>query len=86
MALAVTIQGIDEALSHFNYKNKPALKYRFIGLIREHYEDESAIETIEGIDADELIKVLWDTGNDPVAVKNRRKNLKSVKSAINNEL
>ena len=86
MALAITIQGIDEALSHFNYRNKPALKYRFISLIRGHYENESAVETVQGIDADELIKILWDTGDNPAAVKNRRKNFKSVKSAINNEL
>ncbi len=86
MALAITIKGIDEALSHFNYKNKTALKYRFIGVIREYYENDTVIETIEGIDADELIKVIWHTGNDCLAIKNRRKNLESVKSSINNEL
>ncbi|TSA55609.1 MAG: hypothetical protein D4R45_02020 [Planctomycetaceae bacterium] len=86
MALAITIKGIDEALSHFNYKNKTVLKHRFISVIREYYENDTVIETIEGIDTDELIKVLWNTGDDHIAIKNRRKNLKSAKSSINNEL
>ncbi len=86
MALAITIQGIDEALSHFNFRNKPALKYRLISLIRDHYEDEESLEALEGIDTDELIRVLWNIRDDLAAVRNRRKNLKSVKSAINNEL
>ncbi|MBN2397156.1 MAG: hypothetical protein JXI32_02150, partial [Deltaproteobacteria bacterium] len=86
MALAITIQGIDEALSHFNYRNKPALKYRLIALIRDHYEDEESLEAVEDIDTDELITVLWNIRDDLAAVRNRRKNLKSVKSAINSEL
>ncbi|MDP8217204.1 MAG: hypothetical protein P9M03_00565 [Candidatus Theseobacter exili] len=36
MALAITIKGIDEALSHFNHKNKTALKYRLISVVREY--------------------------------------------------
>ena len=86
MALAITIDGIDEALSHFHYKNKQALKSRFISLIRQYYEDETAVETLPCIDTDELIMTLWDTGDDPAAIKNRRKNFTSIKSSVNKEL
>jgi len=86
VALAITIDGIDEALSHFHYKNKQALKSRFISLIRQYYEDETAVETLPCIDTDELIMTLWDTGDDPAAIKNRRKNFTSIKSSVNKEL
>ncbi len=86
MALAITREGIDEALSHFHYKDKKTLKSRFIRLVRRYYEDERAIETLTRIDTDELITLLWDTGDDPIIIKNRRKNFTSIKSAINKEL
>ncbi|MCD6296224.1 MAG: SUMF1/EgtB/PvdO family nonheme iron enzyme, partial [Deltaproteobacteria bacterium] len=63
-----------------------ALKYRLINVIRGFYEDENSIESLKGIDPDKLIKLLWDTGNDPAIIKNRRKNLSSVKSSVNADL
>ncbi len=86
MAFTITFAGIDEALSHFDSRNKNALKYRLVTIIREHYENTSNPETISPIDTDDLVRIMWDIGNDSIAVKNRRKNLISIRSSINNEL
>ena len=86
MAFVITIQGIDQAISNLNYTNKKALKYRLVNTIRGYYADESSIESIQEIDTDELLKVLWNTGDDPRAIKNRRRNLNSIKSSVNADL
>ncbi len=86
MAFIITIQGIDQAISNLNYTNKKALKYRLVNTIRGYYADESSIESIPEIDTDELVKVLWNTGDDPRAIKNRRRNLNSIKSSVNADL
>lgn len=86
MASVITIQGIDQAISNLNYTNKNALKYRLVNTIRGYYADESSVETLPEIDTDELVKVLWNTGDDPRAIKNRRRNLNSIKSSVNADL
>ncbi len=86
MAFVITIQGIDQAISNLNYIHKKALKYRLVNLIRGYYADESSIESIPEIDTDELVKMLWNTGDDPRAIKNRRRNLNSIKSSVNADL
>ena len=86
MAPVITVKGIDQAKSNLNYRNKNALKYRLINVIRGFYEDENSTESLKGIDPDKLIKLLWDTGNDPAIIENRRKNLSSVKSSVNADL
>ncbi|MEE8299956.1 MAG: hypothetical protein V3R28_01470, partial [Desulfatiglandales bacterium] len=86
MAFVITIQGIDQAISNLNYTNKKALKYRLVNTIRGYYADESSIESIPEIDTDELVKVLWNTGDDPRAIKSRRRNLNSIKSSVNADL
>lgn len=86
MAPVITVEGIDQAKSNLNYRNKNALKYRLINVIRGFYENENSIEFLKSIDPDELIKLLWDTRNDPAIMKNRRKNLSSVKASVNADL
>lgn len=82
MGQIITIAGIDEAISNLRF-NKKALKYKLIQAIRERYEDEASVESIVSVESDELIKQLWETGDDAVAVKNKRKNLSSIKSSVN---
>ena len=86
MHVIITLEGIDEALTQLRYKSKTALKYKLLTVIRAYYEGVSSIGSIRNIDTDELVTALWETGNDPVVIKNRRKNLKSIKSTINTEL
>lgn len=82
----VTIAGIDEALSHLRYLNEKSLKYRLVHEIRKSYVDEESIDSIHRIEADEIVKRLWETGEDASAVKSRRKNFHSIKSSINADL
>jgi formylglycine-generating enzyme required for sulfatase activity len=82
----ITLQGIDQALSSLNYRNKATLKCRLISHIRGFYEDEGSVQTLRGIDPDELIKSLWNTGDDQEQIRNKRRNLNSIKSLVNADL
>ena len=86
MASLITLEGIDQAISNLTYKNKNALKYRLVTTIRQYYKDENSLETIQGIDADELAKVLWNIGDDPAATESKRKNLRRIRYALNTDL
>jgi len=86
MASLITLEGIDQAISNLTYKKKNALKYRLVTTVRQHYKDENSVETIQGIDADELAKVLWNIGDDPAATESKRKNLRRIRYALNADL
>ena len=86
MASIITLKGIDQGISNLNCRNKNALKYRLVNIVRQFYENESSVESIQGIESDELVKVLWDTGDDPATIKKKRKNLSNIKSSINANL
>jgi formylglycine-generating enzyme required for sulfatase activity len=82
----ITIKGIEESISNLQYRNKSALKYQLVHAIQDFYQDEQSIETLQEINSDELIRRLWQVGDDPLMIKNRRKNLNSIKSTINTDL
>ena len=86
MASLITLKGIDQAISNLNYQNKKSLKYRLVTVLRQFYEDESSLESLRGIDADELIKVLWGTADDPATTKEKRKNLRRIRYSVNADL
>ncbi len=86
VATVISLNGIDEAISNLNYKNNKTLKYKLVHIIREFHESESAIATLQDIDTDELVKALWDTGDNPSTIKSKRKNLSSTKSSVNADL
>ena len=81
----ITLQGIDEAIEDLAYRNKGTLKYRLVEAIRSFYADEASIMNIRAVDGDELIKRLWDIGDDARAIKNKRKNLSSIRSSVNKD-
>ena len=83
MASAITLEGIDQAISNLEYKNKNTLKYKFVQHIRQYYTIENAVVSLTEIEHEELIKMLWDTDHSPEAAKNKRKNLNSVRSSVN---
>lgn len=83
MATVISLKGIDEAISNLNYKDNKTLKYKLVHIIREFYESEGAVTTLQDIDKDEFVKALWDTGDDPSTIKSKRKNLSSIKSSVN---
>ncbi|NIA31437.1 MAG: SUMF1/EgtB/PvdO family nonheme iron enzyme, partial [Actinobacteria bacterium] len=86
MASAITLEGIDQAISNLRYKNKNTLKYRFVGHIRQYYTKGDSVELVSEVDHAELIKILWDTDDSLEAIKNKRKNLNSVRSSVNADL
>ncbi len=81
--LTITLNGVDQAISNLNYKNNESLKYRLASLIRHNYTSEGSVESLKSIPSDEIVKALWDTGDDFKAIKTRRKNLNTIKSSVN---
>jgi formylglycine-generating enzyme required for sulfatase activity len=86
MASVITLTGIDQALSHLKHTNKMTLKYRFVKYIRDYYVDDDSLIALKKIDPAELIKLLWDSDDDPEVIKNKRKNLTSLRSSVNADL
>ena len=86
MASAITLEGIDQAISNLRYKNKNILKYRYVHQIRQYYTSEKSVVFLNEIEHEELIKMLWDTDHSPETIKNKRKNLNSVRSTVNADL
>jgi len=83
MASAITLEGIDQAISNLRYKNENTLKYRFVQNIRQYYASESSVEFLKEIDHEALIKMLWETDHSIETIKDKRKNLISLRSSVN---
>ena len=86
MAILLSLNDIDDVLLHLSYANPTAQKYRLIQSIRQCYGGSDPAAFPSAIDAAVLVKALWDTGNDHILIKNKRKNLSSLKSAVNGDL
>ena len=86
MTSAITLRGIDQAVSHLKYNNENTLKYKFVRHIRKYYVDDNSVAKLKEIDHAALIKLLWDTDDDPEVIKNKRKNLNSLRSSVNADL
>jgi tetratricopeptide (TPR) repeat protein len=86
MASLITLKGIDQAISDLNYQNKQSLKYRLVTVLRQFYEDETSIESLRDIGADELIEVLWGIADEPATTKKKRKNLSKIRYSVNADL
>ena len=83
MVSILTLKGIDQAISSLKYRNENTLKYRYVHHIRQFYSNEDSVESVGEIVNEELIKILWDTGDSPEAIKSKRKNLNSLRSSVN---
>jgi hypothetical protein len=86
MTSLITLKGIEQAISNLNYGERKTIQQRLVASIRKSYRSESSVDALQGIDTAELIKALWMTGDDPMAVKSRRRNLSSVKYSVNARL
>lgn len=86
MPVIITIKDIEEAVNNLNYKSETTLKSKLIRAVRNYYPDESSIETLKAIDTEELVKYIWDTGEDAALIKTKRKNFSSLKSSVNSDL
>lgn len=83
MAPVITLKGIDEAISNLGYRNQKGTKSRLVQAIRAHYERDDFILSLISIDSDSLIRMLWANALDPITIRNRRRNLSSIKSSVN---
>ncbi|MEJ2656893.1 MAG: SUMF1/EgtB/PvdO family nonheme iron enzyme [Desulfobacterales bacterium] len=86
MASAITLTGIDQAISNLKYANKNTLKYRLVHNIRQYYVNDNSLESLKEISHTELIKRLWDTEDHLEVIKNKRKNMSSLRSSVNADL
>jgi hypothetical protein len=67
----ITIEGIDQALSNLQYNNKISLKYRLVNTIRGYYNRNHSPDSVVKIETNDLVKALWDTGEDPELIRNQ---------------
>ncbi|MGV8057683.1 MAG: SUMF1/EgtB/PvdO family nonheme iron enzyme [Smithellaceae bacterium] len=86
MPVIITLKDIEEAIDNLNYRSETTLKSKLIRAIRNFYPDESSIEALESIDTEELVKSIWETGDDQELLKTKRKNFSSIKSSVNSDL
>jgi formylglycine-generating enzyme required for sulfatase activity len=86
MASVITLTGIDQALSQLKYASEMTLKYRFVKTVRDYYVDDNSLASLRKIEHASLIKLLWDTQDDPEIIKNKRKNLTGLRSSVNADL
>lgn len=86
MPIVIKLQDIDEAIENLHYKNETTLKSRLLRAVRQYYSDDASAESLQTIDAEELVKIVWETGDDRELLKAKRKNFSSLKSSVNSDL
>lgn len=86
MPIVIKLQDIDEAIENLRYKNETTLKSRLLRAVRQYYADDDAAESLQTIDVEELVKTVWETGDDRDLLKTKRKNFSSLKSSVNSDL
>ncbi len=83
--ISITLDGVDRAIASLKYKES-SIKNSVLRAIRERYSSDDAMSQIKSIDADELIKTIWNTGDDIEKIKSKRRNFYSIRSSINSDL
>ncbi len=86
MSIIIKLQDIDEAIENLRYKSETTLKAKLLRAVRQYYSDDAVSESLSLIDTEELVKTIWDTGDDRELLKAKRKNFSSVKSGVNTDL
>ncbi|MDZ7598472.1 MAG: SUMF1/EgtB/PvdO family nonheme iron enzyme [Desulfobacterales bacterium] len=86
MSSALTLHGIDQAISNLGYKSAGSPKARLILAIRECYTNPATIETLQQIAPDALIRKIWGNCGSAAELRSRCKNLASVRSSVNADL
>jgi len=73
MHAKISLKGIDETIENFPRTKKKSLKYKLITTIRKYYQRDSDIGKAKRVPPEDLIKILWDTGDDPAKINEKRK-------------
>ncbi|MCM2283238.1 MAG: formylglycine-generating enzyme family protein [Desulfobacula sp.] len=83
--ISITLDGIDQAIAGLTYK-EGSVKAKAVMAIRSFYVSEDAVKNLNAIDADTLIRSIWEVEDDPSRIKAKRRNFSSIKSSINADL
>ncbi len=83
--ISISLKGIDQAITNLNYRDH-SIKKKVLHAIRRYYSSDQSIKELKSIDTDDIVKSVWDTGNDPAKIRARRRNFSSIKSSINADL
>ncbi|HLZ19884.1 MAG TPA: SUMF1/EgtB/PvdO family nonheme iron enzyme [Smithellaceae bacterium] len=86
MPIIIRLSDIDEAIENLRYKSETTLKAKLVRAVRQYYTDDTSSETLQAIDTEDLVKAIWETGDDRELLKAKRKNFSSVKSSVNSDL
>ncbi len=86
MPIIIKLSDIDDAIAHLGYKSATTLKARLIHAVRQYYGIDDSSEGLSVIATEDLVKAIWETGDDPELIKARRKNYSSIKSSVNTDL
>lgn len=86
MPIIIRLSDIDEAIENLHYKSETTLKAKLVRAVRQYYTDDTSSETLQAIDTEDLVKAIWETGDDRELLKAKRKNFSSVKSSVNSDL
>ena len=82
----LTLEGIDQAIENLGLRKDGSPKARLISAIRALYDEAGAVEEIQGANPDDLIRAVWRMDGDPEILRKKRKNLHTLRSAINSDL
>jgi hypothetical protein len=80
----ITLHGMDEAIANLNL-HPGTLKSLLTALIRASFPSEESLREIVALPAEDIIRQLWNV-DQPEEIRQKKKNLSSLKSAINKEL
>ncbi len=66
--IAISLEGIEQAVKNLKYR-PGSVKQKTILAIQSFYDSEDAIKSLNLIDTDTLIKMVWDVGDDFSKIK-----------------
>lgn len=83
--ISITLEGIHQAAANLNYR-PGSIKQKTLAAILSFYTTEDALDSLDHIDTDTLVKTVWDAGAGTAKIISKRRNFFSLRSAINADL
>ena len=80
MSIISSLKDIDDAIEGLNYRSDTTLKYKLIHAVRNRYAEASSLQALRAIDTEELVKSVWQTGDDLELIKNKKKRFQHFQS------
>ncbi len=83
--ISITLEGIHQAAANLDYR-PGSIKQKTLAAILSFYTTEDALDSLDHIDTDTLVKTVWDVGENRSKIISKRRNFFSLRSAINADL